>query len=108
MSKPPANALPIPTLVVQRLNSWGGCVRKQRIGQHIRAEDLCARMGISRPTLQRLEAGSPAVSAAVYLTALHILGVAGMAVPELPADIWRMDMPMARAKKIGELDDDYF
>ena len=108
MTKPRPESLSQPPLVLERLASWGSCVRKQRIGQHIRAADLCARMAISRPTLQRLEAGNPGVSAAVYLTALHILGLAALAAPELPPDVWRLDQPAARARRSAESDDAYF
>ena len=97
---------PVPTLVLQRLVSWGACVRKQRVAQNIRAADLCVRMGITRPTLTRLESGNVAISAATYLTALHVLGIADQAAPEIPAEFWRMDMPAARARPA--VDDEYF
>lgn len=47
----------IPTLVAERLNVWGKCIRKQRVLQNITALSLCERLDISRPTLVRMEQG---------------------------------------------------
>ncbi|MEN9867611.1 MAG: hypothetical protein RL748_3201 [Pseudomonadota bacterium] len=103
--KDPALTL-VPTLVGERLRIWGQCVRKQRIAQGMRASDLCARMGISHPTLQRLQRGEASVGAGVYLEALHILGMLDFAAPMMDNAWWQMEQAHGRARP--ELDDDYF
>lgn len=91
----------------ERLREWGLCIRSQRVAQHIRASDLCARMDISLPTLRRLEQGDPGASAASYLNALLILGVFDVAAPPLPT-AYIAGMPSARAPGMPANGDDYF
>jgi transcriptional regulator with XRE-family HTH domain len=100
----------LPTMVAERLASWGMCVRKQRINQKIRARDLCDRLGISHPTLQRMERGESTANAGTYLAALHVLGVLEYAAPGLRTDLWYMDNPLGRARPGTKNDDgdDYF
>ena len=88
----------IPTLVAERLKIWGKCIRKQRVSQNITAQELCERLDISRPTLVRMEHGEGNVNAALYLTALNILGVLAFAVPELDITLWQMDHWGKRAR----------
>lgn len=80
-----------PTLVQERLTSWGKCIHTQRLRQRIPVADLSARLGISRTTLLRLEKGDPGAGAGAYLTALLALGVADQAAPALPAQLWQGD-----------------
>ncbi len=102
---PPA----VSTLVLERLHTWGLCIRKQRIAQHIRAADLCARMGIARTTLRRLERGEPGAAVDLYLNALLILGVMDVAVPALPNPLWEMRNVNRRTRlSAAEGDDDAF
>ena len=108
MAKKISTFTAVPTLVSERLKSWGMCVRKQRIAQRIRARDLCERLGISHPTLQRMERGESTVSAGTYLAALHVLGVLEHAAPGLRNDLWHMETPTGRARPAAEHDDDYF
>ena len=105
--KDPALTL-VPTLVAERLRIWGMCVRKQRIAQGMRADDLCQRMGISHPTLQRLQRGEASVGAGLYLAALQILGMLEFAAPMVDNKFWQTDQPNARARPEVEIDDDYF
>lgn len=88
------------TLVAERLRQWGMIVRKQRVSQGIAALDLCARLGISHPTLRNIEGGDPAVSTVHYLSALHVLGILGAVAPQPDPSLWTMthDSPRARAK----------
>ncbi len=104
--KNPASTL-VPTLVAERLRVWGMCIRKQRISQRIRAADLCQRMGISPPTLQRLQRGEASVAVGAYLEALHILGVLDFTAPMPENALWQMDSANGRARPEGG-DDDYF
>ena len=100
-----------PTLVQERLTSWGKCINTQRLRQHIPAADLSARLGISRSTLLRLEKGDPGASAGAYLSALLVLGIIDQAAPALPAELWqgdfgqRVKLPL-QAK--GNTEADYF
>jgi transcriptional regulator with XRE-family HTH domain len=102
----------LPTLVQERLSTWGRCIRTQRLRQRITAADLCSRMGISEATLRRLERGDPGAGAGAFLTALLVLGVADEAAPPLPPLLWS-DMTQRRVKPTrqerGAKDDaDYF
>jgi hypothetical protein len=90
-----------PSLVHERLVMWGRCIRTQRVGQRILASDLCARIGIAEATLRRLERGDPGASAAVYLSALMVLGVLDFAAPALDAQLWSAD-PHSRVRNTSE------
>ncbi len=80
-----------PTLVQERLTTWGRAINAQRLRQRITVADLSARMGISRTTLLRLEKGDVGAGAGAYLTALLVLGIVDQAAPALPADLWQGD-----------------
>jgi len=97
----------VPTAIASRLTMWGRAIRAQRVGQHIKAADLCARMNISEATLRRIERGDPGASASTYLTALWILGIFEAAAPALDARYWQPIDPRARARSPAT-DDDYF
>ncbi len=99
---------PVPTLVEERLRTWGATVRHQRVAQNVRALDLCERLDISHPTLRRLERGETSVSAAAYLGALHILGMLDFGAPPLKPELWQATVPAARARISRKDDDDYF
>jgi transcriptional regulator with XRE-family HTH domain len=100
-----------PTLVQERLTTWGKCIRTQRLRQRVTIVDLADRLGISRATLLRLEKGDPGAGAGAYLTALLALGVADQAVPSLPGELWQGDfghrVKLTREEK-GEEDAGYF
>jgi len=96
-----------PSLVAERLHTWGRCIRTQRVGQHIAAADLCARMGISDATLRRLERGDPGASVSTYLSALLVLGVMDFAAPSLDPILWSAEAH-ARARRLSDKDDDDF
>ena len=102
----------LPTLVQERLNTWGRCIHTQRLRQRITAADLCTRMSISEATLRRLERGDPGTGAGAYLAALLILGVSDEATPPLAPSLWS-DAPhrrvkLSRQERGGEEDADYF
>lgn len=110
MPKKLLNAAEVPTLVLERLQTWGRGIRKQRIAQHVRADDLCQRMGIARTTLRRLERGESGAAVDLYLNALLILGIFDIAVPPLANIFWEMPSASGRARlaDTGTDDDDYF
>jgi transcriptional regulator with XRE-family HTH domain len=97
MPKKLLDANSLPTLVQERLVTWGRCIHTQRLRQRITASDLSERMGISEATLRRLERGDPGAGVGAYLTALLILGVADQATPPLPPSLWS-EMPNRRVK----------
>lgn len=97
-----------PTLVCDRLKEWGLSIRKQRVAQGILAVDLCSRLGISHPTLRRLELGEPTIGAVHYLSALHVLGVMESMAPQPDPALWRMSNEAPRARVPKKNDDEYF
>ena len=100
-----------PTLVQERLTTWGKCIRTQRLRQRIPLDDLSARIGIARSTLLRLEKGDPGASAGAYLTAFLVLGVADDLAPPLPDGLWQGNHGQRvklRNNEKGSDDPDYF
>jgi transcriptional regulator with XRE-family HTH domain len=102
----------LPTLVRERLNTWGRCIHTQRLRQRITAADLCERMSISEATLRRLERGDPGAGVGTYLTALLILGVADEATPPLAPSLWSDSasrrVKLSRQEGGNEEDVEYF
>jgi transcriptional regulator with XRE-family HTH domain len=103
----------VPTLVQERLTVWGRCIHVQRLQQRITVADLCHRLGISEPTLRRVERGDPGVGAGAYLNALLVLGIADEATPALRPALWqtapgRRVRPTQQEKGITSGADDYF
>lgn len=110
MPKKLSTAAMWPTLVQERLTEWGRCVNVQRLQQRITVADLCQRLGISEPTLRRLERGDPGVGAGAYLNALLTLGVGEQATPPLRPELWQK-APGKRVRPTKEEshhDADYF
>ena len=112
MPKKLSNVDTVPTLVRERLSTWGRCIHTQRLRQRITAADLCVRMSISEATLRRMEKGDPGTAAGAYLAALLILGVFEDAIPVLVPALWS-DSPQRRVKlsqqeRGCEVDAEYF
>ncbi|WP_423681799.1 MULTISPECIES: hypothetical protein [unclassified Undibacterium] len=112
MPKKLLNTDTVPTLVRERLSTWGRCIHTQRLRQRITAADLCARMSISEATLRRMERGDPGTAAGAYLSALLILGVMDETTPALASTLWS-DTPhrrvkLSRQEQGGEEDAEYF
>ncbi|RXZ38179.1 XRE family transcriptional regulator [Oxalobacteraceae bacterium CAVE-383] len=99
----------MPTLVLEKLRSWGSCIKKLRLRQNMRAEDLCLRMRISYPTLRRVERGDPGAGIGLYLNALMILGALDIAAPPLPSYIAELPESKQRVRphRPAEDDDDF-
>ncbi|HEY4074293.1 MAG TPA: helix-turn-helix transcriptional regulator [Herbaspirillum sp.] len=99
----------MPTLVLEKLRSWGSCIKQLRLKQNIRAEDLCLRMRISHPTLRRLERGDAGAGVGLYLNALMILGALDLAAPPLPAYISELPKSKQRVRlhHSEDTDDDF-
>lgn len=60
--------------VRRRLGDVGDSVRRWRLMQALKAEELAERAGISRSTLQKLERGDPGVSIGAVLSVMQALG----------------------------------
>jgi transcriptional regulator with XRE-family HTH domain len=101
----------LPSLVQERLSTWGRAIHTQRLRQRITAADLCARMSISEATLRRMERGDAGTAVGAYLSALLILGVMEESAPSLTPSLWS-DAPNRRVKRSrepgAEEDVDYF
>lgn len=89
----------LPTLVRERLSTWGRCIHAQRLNQRITAADLSERMSISVATLRRMEQGDTGTGVGAYLAALLILGVMEEAAPALAPALWAESIN--RRVKIG-------
>jgi transcriptional regulator with XRE-family HTH domain len=112
MPKKLLNTDTLPTLVQERLSTWGRCIHTQRLRQRITAADLCERISISEATLRRLERGDPGAGVGAYLAALLILGVLDDATPPLTPSLWS-DFPhrrvkLSRQERGNEEDVEYF
>jgi transcriptional regulator with XRE-family HTH domain len=99
-----------PTLVQERLIEWGRCINVQRLQQRITVADLCRRLGISEPTLRRLERGDPGVAAGAYLNALLTLGISAEATPALRPELWQQapGKRVRATRQEAEINADYF
>jgi hypothetical protein len=113
MPKKLSTAAMWPTLVQERLTEWGRCIHTQRLQQRITVADLCQRLGISEPTLRRLERGDPGAGAGAYLNALLVLGMSDEATPALRPQLWQATLGKRvkrtrQEKEAGSADADYF
>lgn len=107
MPKKILQAHAVPTLIQERLRMWGSCIKKQRIAQNIRADDLCSRMGISDATLRRLERGDPGAGTGIFLTALLVLGVFDLAAPAMDESLWNANQRSRVSLKSEHVDGDF-
>ena len=102
----------LPTLVQERLSTWGSSIHTQRLLQRITAADLCARMSISEATLRRMERGDPGTGVGAYLSAFLILGVIEEAAPSLAPSLWsgtaRRRVKRSQHERGSEHDVEYF
>ncbi|HEY0233439.1 MAG TPA: helix-turn-helix transcriptional regulator [Afipia sp.] len=70
MSKPIPK---IPFPVAEALPQMGAAIRTARIRRRKTAADLARRLGVSLPTLRKLEAGDPGVALGTFVSALWLL-----------------------------------
>jgi transcriptional regulator with XRE-family HTH domain len=95
--------LTMPPAAAQALRSLGenlGLARnRRRESQRVWAK----RLGVSVPTLIRLERGDPGVGAGIYVTALWLIGrsgaVADLAAPDLDRGALENDVREARTRR---------
>jgi transcriptional regulator with XRE-family HTH domain len=65
--------LPSPVELV--LRELGEAIRVGRLRRRQSAQDFASRLGVSLPTLRKLERGDPGVVVATFVTALWLLGL---------------------------------
>jgi transcriptional regulator with XRE-family HTH domain len=56
------------------LEALGERLRQMRIARNETQQRFCARLGVSVPTLRRMERGDPAVQVGLWVRALEVLG----------------------------------
>lgn len=61
--------------MIRRAEALGGRLRLARLRRRMTESDMAARVGVSRPTIRRLEAGSLAVSYGVLARVLEVLSL---------------------------------
>lgn len=71
----PRSTPPMPLPVGRALRKLGSDIRDARRRRRIQTAVMADRLQVSRPTLQKLEAGDPSVSMGLYATALYVLGL---------------------------------
>lgn len=76
MPKTPAALLSLPPAVSKSLKSLGENLAIARIRRHESQRSWARRLGVSIPTLIRMERGDPGVGAGIYATALWLIGKA--------------------------------
>ena len=84
MPKSPKALLTLPPAAVEALRQLGENLSVARIRRHESQREWAKRMGVSIPTLIRMEQGDPGVGVGIYVTALWLIGRTG-ALPELAA-----------------------
>lgn len=84
MPKPPKALGTLPPAVTQALAGLGENLAIARLRRRESQRAWAKRLGISVPTLIRLERGDAGVGAGIYATALWLIGRAG-AIPDLAA-----------------------
>lgn len=106
MPKKRAESNQVPINILEHLRWWGLEIRQARVAQRITAEQLGLRVGVSHPTIGRMEKGDPAVAASSYLVALYCLGLTGRLAAQPTADQRTLDSSViskrAKPDKLGE------
>jgi transcriptional regulator with XRE-family HTH domain len=68
--------VPIFPREVQQAEALGSRLRTARLRRRLPLNEVASRVGVSRPTLRKLEDGDPAVSLGVLIRTLTVLGLA--------------------------------
>jgi transcriptional regulator with XRE-family HTH domain len=103
MPKTPQALLAIPPAAATALRALGENLRVARARRRESQRDWAKRLGISVPTLIRMERGDPGVGAGIYATALWLIGTVGglseLAAPT--ADRGALESDVRRALRRG-------
>ncbi len=102
----PSNAVEqLPASVLRTLQALGEnlALARQRRGESLRAH--ASRMGVSVPTLSRMERGDPAVGMGVYATALWLMGqhqaLADIAAPQHDLGALELDIQAIKGRRLS-------
>ncbi|WP_347555506.1 helix-turn-helix transcriptional regulator [Robbsia sp. KACC 23696] len=63
--------------VAMQLKALGERIRLARMRRELTGEQFAERVGVSRPTMLRVEAGEPTIAVGTYMRALRVLGLDG-------------------------------
>jgi hypothetical protein len=101
MPKTARAILQMPPATVAAIEKLGADLAVARLRRKESLKTWAQRMGVSVPTLQRLEAGDPGVGIGIVATALWLLqrdgALAQLAAPELDQGAIEMDIRQAQA-----------
>ena len=101
MPKTARAMLQMPPATVAAIEKLGADLAVARLRRKESLNTWAQRMGVSIPTLQRLEAGDPGVGIGIVATALWLLqrdgALAQLAAPELDQGAIEMDIRQAQA-----------
>lgn len=67
--------------VAFHLERWGKLIARQRKFLKLTHDDLGKRLGVSQPTVSRMEKGDPSVAAGTYIAALYALSLQLKTIP---------------------------
>jgi hypothetical protein len=65
----------LPANVESALREFGAAIRVARIRRRQSAQDFASRLGVTLPTLRKLERGDPGVAVATFVSALWVIGL---------------------------------
>jgi hypothetical protein len=104
MPKTPRAIEQLPTATVTAIEQLGANLAVARLRRKESLASWSHRMGVSIPTLMRMESGDPGVSMGIYATALWLIGcdaeVAAMGSPE--RDMRALDLDVSKAVALGK------
>ncbi len=99
MSKLSPSLTNLPQEAVSALSKLGGDLAVARLRRKESLRSWAQRLGVSVPTLMKMERGDPGVSAGIYATALWMMGRAGalgeLAAPETDRNALEADVRAA-------------
>ncbi len=101
MPKTARAILQMPPAIVAAIEKLGADLAVARLRRKESLKTWAQRMGVSVPTLQRLEAGDPGVGVGIVVTALWLIqrdgALAQLASPELDQGAIELDIRQAQA-----------
>lgn len=104
MPKTPKALETLPPMIQAQLKQLGENLAIARKRRHEPRRDWAARIGVSEPTLMRMEQGDPSVSMGIYATALWLLGraqeIAALAAPEFDRGALEQDVRLAQKRSV--------
>jgi hypothetical protein len=104
MSKKPQAIESMPPAVLAQLRQLGENLAIARKRRRESRKAWASRVGVSEPTVLRMERGDPSVALGIYATALWLIGRAGaiaqLAAPELDASALEDVVRAAKARSV--------